>query len=195
MTIAPPEKVKFPRALAIGVAREMVDALRLVAARILVAGSLRRGKALIGDVEILFIPRLEYRADPGDMFGKTVLVDLAAEKINELVRQDVLAKRTKKDQTCTWGDENKLAVHLKTGIPVDLFSARTGNWACLSVCRTGSKETNQRICEAAIARGWKWQPYGAGFEDRHTGAQVRTVRSEREVFEAVGLKYLEPWER
>ena len=36
-------------------------------------------------------------------------------------------------------------------------------------------------------------PYGAGFTDGH--GNLVPVTSERDVFELVGLKYLEPWER
>jgi DNA polymerase/3'-5' exonuclease PolX len=189
------DKPKIPRAAALAVARELCAGLEPCTTKLLVAGSLRRRKAEVGDVEILFIPKVEDRPDPADLFGQLVPADLAALQIEEWVKAGVLGKRPKCDGSHTWGAENKLAVHLASGIPVDLFAGSPENWWSLVVCRTGSRETNERICNAAIARGWKWKPNGAGFYDRLTLELVRPARSERDVFEAVGLPYLEPWER
>jgi DNA polymerase/3'-5' exonuclease PolX len=194
-------KIKFPRAASLGVARRICDVLKLHTEKLIVAGSLRRRKQEVGDVEIVYIPKMASRPDPSDLFGaaesggKSVQINLCDEIINAWVKDGHFSKRPKSDGTFTWGEEIKLAVHNDSGIPVDFFQARPANWFCLLVCRTGSKESNERICNAAIARGWRWNPYGAGFHDRATGELVRTVRSERDVFEAVGLSYKEPWER
>jgi DNA polymerase/3'-5' exonuclease PolX len=120
---------------------------------------------------------------------------LCDEIINAWVKDGLFTKRPKTDGTLTWGADIKLAVHAESGIPVDFFQACAVNWHCLLVCRTGSKESNERLCNAAIARGWKWNSYGAGFSDRLSGELVRITRSESDVFEAVGLPYKEPWER
>jgi DNA polymerase/3'-5' exonuclease PolX len=188
-------KTKHPRAAALAVARELCRVFDGVSERLIVAGSLRRQKEMVGDVEILFIPKEEQREDPADLFGRKIPVDLANEKIEWLVKLGTLAKRPNKAGGFTWGPENKLAVHVASGIGVDLFAARPANWWNLLVCRTGSAESNERICNAAIRKGWKWQPYGAGFHDRVSDELVRRTQSERDVFEAVGLPYLEPWER
>jgi DNA polymerase/3'-5' exonuclease PolX len=110
-----------------------------------------------------------------------------------LLQSGRLAKRTNVNGSEMWGHKNKLAVHVASGIPVDLFSARLGNWFNYLVCRTGGAESNMRIASAAQAKGWKWNPYGVGFTNE-TGSDV-FVNSERDAFELVGLKYLEPWER
>lgn len=52
-------KTRFPRALALDVARELVAALKPVCDRLVIAGSLRRRKTEVGDVEVLYIPRFE----------------------------------------------------------------------------------------------------------------------------------------
>ncbi len=56
MSDTPIAKTKYPRADAIAVARELCAVLKPVAARIIVAGSLRRQRPMVGDVEILYIP-------------------------------------------------------------------------------------------------------------------------------------------
>jgi DNA polymerase/3'-5' exonuclease PolX len=188
-------KIKFPRAAAMKVAAELCRCLEHETELLIVAGSLRRRKQEVGDVEILYIPRFGVQADPADLFGKAMDVNLVDFNLERLLKHGIIAKRPKANGSFTWGDENKLAIHVASGIPVDFFQARRANWWNLLVCRTGSKENNAAICNAAIRKSWKWQPYGPGFEDRLTGRQVYRVDSERDVFNAVGLVYKEPWER
>jgi DNA polymerase/3'-5' exonuclease PolX len=80
--------------------------------------------------------------------------------------------------------------HVASGIPADLFAATRENWWNYLVCRTGPADSNMRICMGAQARGWKWNPYGAGFSDPE--GNVRVMDSERAVFDFVGLPYREP---
>lgn len=183
-------KQRFDRATALPVARELCRALEPVTTRLIVAGSLRRRKPTVGDVEILFIPRTERR--PVDLIHSEDF-DLASERIDELLSGGILEMRPNVTGGTSWGGKNKLAVHVATGIPVDLFTASEANWWNYLVCRTGPLESNKRIAEAAQAKGWKWNPYGAGFSGSMGAKHV--VTSEAEVFEFAGLPYREPWER
>lgn len=185
-------KLKHPRAAALNVARELVKALRPVSSpdRLIVAGSLRRRKAEVGDVEIVYLSLLG--TEPDGLFDfKTInLVDAV---LDRLLASGVLAKRPNTLGSDIWGPKNKLALHCATGIPVDLFQATEANWFNYLVCRTGSAETNTRIAAAAQAKGWKWHPYDPGFTDEE--GNWRLVRSEAEVFALAGLPYLDPWQR
>lgn len=189
------QKKRWPRAAAMAVAEELVWRLQAVCERICVAGSLRRGKAMVGDVEILYIPRFEQRQV--DLFN-IERVDQAGEVLQNLLRAHVLCQRLSARGTPAWGHKNKLAVHVASGIPVDLFAASEANWWNYLVCRTGSAESNMRIARAAIAKGWQWNPYGPGFSRGGPLAGAREIvarASEREVFEFVGLPYLPPEKR
>lgn len=193
------DKVKYPRADAIAVARELVGLLQPCCSRLLVAGSLRRRKAEVGDVELLYIPNQVTGADPNDLFARPIqhnAVDLA---LGRLLDKGRMYRRLNKLGRPAWGPENKLAVHSASGIPVDLFAAHPTNWWNLTVCRTGGRQNNEDICNAAIARGWKWNPYGDGFSrpnpERNGWLLIREMHSEQEVFEWVGMDYREPWER
>jgi DNA polymerase/3'-5' exonuclease PolX len=187
-------KIKYPRALAIAAVQPITRALASVCEKLIVAGSLRRRKDMVGDAEILYVPKFEDRPDPCDLLGNLVETNLADEVIDDFLAQGVLARRAKQDGSFMWGGQNKMAVHVATGIPIDLFECRPGNWWTLLVCRTGSKENNERICNAAIAKGMKWNPY-IGFVDRATDKLLHAPRSEQDVFARVGLPWLEPWER
>lgn len=186
-----PDKLRHPRAAALAVVRELLPLLTPCCERIIVAGSLRRGRQDVGDVELLFIPRFEERQI--DLVTR-VPVDLAAEAIEGMRGSGVLAKREGESGHTGWGPKNKLAVHVRSGIPVDLFTATEENWFNYLVCRTGPKESNQRIAEKAKSEGWTWNPYKAGFTDNANG-RVMPMRSEREVFEFLGLPFDEPRDR
>jgi DNA polymerase/3'-5' exonuclease PolX len=183
-------KQKFPRSAAISVAREILAAITPFCERIILAGSLRRRKQEVGDVEILYIPM--FVVEPDGLFDKHT-VNLADRALDKLLLSGVISKRLNSLGSETWGDKNKLARHVATGIPIDLFSTRISTWHNYLVCRTGSAENNMRIASAAKARGWKWNPYGPGFTDHH--GNCVEVTSEHDVFHLSGLPYLEPWQR
>lgn len=190
-------KTKFPRAAAIEVARELVTVLKPLCEpeRLRVLGSLRRRKEEVGDVEILYVPFFGDEPDPADLFGSLRHYNHADRWLNLALHTGTIARRPRSDGAFTWGEENKFALHIASGIPVDFFSATEANWWNLLVCRTGPAESNTQICMAAERRGWKWDPYSPGFLDRHTGQLVYRTLSERDVFNAVHLSYAEPWER
>jgi DNA polymerase/3'-5' exonuclease PolX len=190
MITAESERREFSRAQARPVIRELANALGPACRRLIVAGSYRRRNPLIHDLEFVFVPKIEGRRMCD--FWRLDRVDLAALAIDRLVALGLLAKRPNKNGRFCWGRQNRLALHVATRLPVDLFATAEDCWWNYLVCRTGSKETNMRIAMAAQERGWHWSPYESGFI-RPQG--LSHVHSEREVFELVGLPYLEPWER
>lgn len=191
-------KTRYPTAAAIAAARPIVNALRPASDRIIVAGSLRRRKQEVGDIEILYIPKIEQdQPVPGDLFARKTL-NLADEAIAVMEKSGLLARRKTVNGTETFGPKNKLMLHVESGIPVDLFSATAENWWNYLVCRTGPAESNTRIATLAQQRGWKWNPYGPGFTRGGALAGPHDeyeVTSEEAVFQFVGLPYNEPWER
>jgi len=183
-------KQKYPREAADAVARELIERLKPCCNRIIVAGSLRRRKPEVGDVEILFIPKMETRKV--DWFASES-VSMAAEEIEAMVADGTLSRRISVSGAATWGDKNKLAVH-RGGIPVDLFAATEATWFNYLVCRTGPHSLNIRIAEAAKRKLHQWNPYGEGFTDLRGGHTI-AMDSERAVFEFVGIPFVEPIHR
>lgn len=168
------------------VAESLVELLSPVCERIEIAGSLRRRKAMVGDVEILYVTKLEER--PEGLFDR-VSVSLADEVLVALIAAGAIDYRRNVNGSRMWGDSNKFAIHCETGIPVDFFRTTEAAWHNYLVCRTGPGASNIRIAEAAQKRGLKWHPYGSGFT---RGSETLVMSSERQVFETVGLPYLEP---
>ena len=183
-------KTRFPRHEALTVARELCAILKPVSERLIVAGSLRRRKAEVGDIEILYIPRMEERRI--DLLTSTPM-SLAHDAINAMLASGILSKRPSVTGSTSWGISNRLALH-RSGLPVDFFSASEGNWYNYLVCRTGPAASNIRIAAAAQNMGYKWHPYGRGFEHLDTGKGF-PMKSEKAVFDFVNLPYAEPWDR
>ncbi len=165
------------------IAEELKSLLEPGCQRIEIAGSIRRQKPEVGDIELLVIPKYD---------GMLERVDCLNEAIVDLMRQEVLGSRRNKLGSLVYGPKNKLMLHLPSGIGVDIFSTTDECWAVSLVVRTGGAETNKRIATAALRKNWHWHAYGRGFSTPN-GEVI--CHSEREVFEAVGMPYLQPWER
>lgn len=162
----------------------------------MVAGSLRRRKAEVGDLEILFLPKLEQSLSlkQGDLLSATpaTLVDVASEQIDHLVSSGIIRKRNNSLGSEIWGGKNKLARHIASGIPVDFFTTSAAGWWSLVVCRTGGKRNNIDLATAAQKKFWRWSPY-EGFWDRE-GKMIR-AESEEDVYRLLGQPWLDPWKR
>ena len=166
-------------------ARKLADSLCITltpyADAIMVTGSLRRQIPTVGDIEILAIPK--YRC----------MVDLFDTAIRHLILQEVLDYRLNINGSRTYGPQNKYLFHKPTGYKIDIFSTTYDNWPCALVLRTGGEETCKRIARAALTKGWHWKPYGSGFSTPNGG--FVTCYTETDVFDKVGLRYIEPWAR
>lgn len=186
------ERRKFDYAVALAEADLLTGMLEPYCERLLVCGSLRRRRPAVSDIEIVYIPKMITKPNPDSLFGETRLVNWMDQMLEKLITDGILARRLNAKGAATWGPKNKLGSLVKSGIPVDLFATTAESWWNYIVCRTGPKESNVAIASAAVANGWHWNPYGAGFT---RGGELHAVTSEREVFEFAGLKYAEPWER
>jgi DNA polymerase/3'-5' exonuclease PolX len=181
------EKRKWRREDAARVASELMEELVHACPRLAVAGSIRRGRQWVGDVELV------YESEPIlDLFGERTGDVRADVIIEQWLSRGVLEKRLSKVGHSSWGQEIKLAVHMATGIPVDFFAARPGGWHSYLMCRTGSRIHNEAIAREMMGRSMRWEPY-EGVRLR-SGELVR-VSSEAELYTMIGWPYLEPEER
>lgn len=146
-----------------------------------IAGSIRRQKPEVGDIELLCIPRY--------ISG----VDMLDAKIQTLIQLDVLCYRLNKLGRRAYGSKNKLLRHCESGIGVDVFSTTEACWPVALVLRTGGKRTNKEIASRALERGMSFHAYGRGFTQADGSELI--CQSEAAVFKAVGLAHLEPRER
>ncbi len=184
------DKPKIPRAEAMQVAEEIVAHLKPCCERIAIAGSLRRGKPEVGDIEILLVPKMTTR--PDGLFDQRI-VSVADEVIEQLLNQGYFAKRPSKTGVFSWGVANKLAIHTASKIPVDLFTTDAARWFVALVLRTGSKDTNLALTTGANRKNANLMAYGAGV--KWSDGTVTQATSEQHVFEMCGVPYKEPKDR
>lgn len=206
------ERRKFPRELVEDV---LIDLWRLfdpkpewhtpsaLCERMCAVGGFRRRKREMKDLELLYIPRVREVADPGDMFGAVQRTDLTERLIGQLLSEGVLAQRLQVNGSVSaWGAEIKHALHVPSGLPLDLFAATAENWFNRLVVTTGPVESNVRIATKArqMVPDWEWEVNSPGFVPlggtwENCARTRRTMRSEREVFEFVGLECKAPEDR
>lgn len=158
-----------PIAEVLGVADSIVDRLRAVAGveRVEYAGSLRRFRDTIGDVDILVSTD-----DP----------DVLAAVMDRFATHDTVHEVSGRGDT-------KCSVVTHDGLSIDLRVVPTASFGAALLYFTGSKEHNIRLRQLAIDRGWKLSEYT--LEDAETG-EVVASETEEEVYTALGLAFVTP---
>jgi len=126
------------------------------------AGSLRRGRETVGDLDLLVTGR-----DPARTADHLM-------KFPEIVQ--VLVK-----------GEDKVSVKLASGMQVDVRLLSREVYGAALMYFTGSKEHNVALRERARKRGWKLSEYGL-FE----GETVLASRTEEEIYQKLGLQWVPP---
>ncbi len=139
--------------------------------RIAYAGSLRRGRETIGDLDIL----------------------AAATDAKPLM--DAFVGRGEVARILGHGD-TKSSVLTKSGVQVDLRVVPLDRFGAALMYFTGSKEHNIALRERAIAQGMRLNEYGLFRENAQGGVDEGAVpvaaASEQEVYAALGLDWVPP---
>ena len=119
-----------------------MERLEDVCDRIEVAGSIRRRRQFVGDIEILCIPK----TGGLDLFGEPVEGDSALDRCClELLDQGLIEYRLNVDGVKMYGPLNKYVRHVGSGIPVDIFTTAADRWGMALLVRTGPREFNQSV--------------------------------------------------
>lgn len=135
------------------------------------AGSLRRGKETVGDLDLLVTMR------PGN--DKQADVDAVAEHILKYARiQERLAH-----------GENKVSVLLETGLQVDVRLLEKESFGAALMYFTGSKEHNVALRGRANEMGWTLNEYAL---TTLKGGKVIARKTEQEIYSKLKLEYIEP---
>ncbi len=155
---------------AILIAERVLAELAPYCSRISVAGSVRRKKAICGDIEIVLIP-LPYETGLFESGVATVINQW------QKVKGELPAKYTQRI--------------LPEGIKLDIFFAEEGNFGLQLAIRTGSAEYSHKVLAAAwVARGYhsKW-----GY--LHLGHKRFECKEEIDLFNRLSIPYTEPENR
>ena len=174
---------RWHHAEALIVAESLLASLSPACDRIELAGSIRRGRPDVGDIELLCIPKAGDNAFYHDDLDEVLRAMMACQR---------LAPRPSKIGTHTYGPKNKLLVHVPSGIPVDVFSTDAKNWGMAFVVRTGPAELNIRMMARFKSIGFAGHAYG-GVTNRQ-GQEIECP-DEETVFRLLGWPYMPPEQR
>ena len=155
------KKVILQQAKAI--ADNLVGELRPFCDRIEIAGSIRRRKPEVKDIEIVCIPN-----------DLEILQFIATVEQWQKIKGEATGKYTQRK--------------LPEGINLDLFMANSNNWGLIFAMRTGSAEYSHRT----LATTWVKLGYKSveGMLTKN-GVEVH-VPEERDLFSLLGIDYIEP---
>lgn len=166
-------KVSIPLAKAELMAARIAEALNPFCARLEIAGSIRRRRPCVGDIDMV--------AECKDFAG--------------------LRARARQNASIVLDGEQNFIVRLISGLEVnvfvaqperrDLLSVSPSNWGCILLSRTGSREHNRWLCVRAQERGLHWNPYRGVLR----GDALIASASEAEIFQALDLDFIKPEDR
>jgi DNA polymerase (family 10) len=166
ISVAERQERRMLLAHALETAEELILALRTAAPTLrqaTYAGSLRRGRPTVGDLDIL------------------VAVDDAPAVVRAFTTLPLVARVE------SAGDE-KASILLHNGTQADLIAVPPALWGSALQHFTGSKAHNIRFRELALARGLSFSEHGF----RRADGIVLTCATEEEVYAAVDLPWIPP---
>ena len=152
--------------------------------RVEIAGSIRRGRSEVGDVDIVALPKAVDL--PGGLVG-TVHWNVSQ------VWKTLIPRAFKKSWMTVEasGQELLRSSFLDGAFQVDVYRAKPETWGVILLVRTGSKEHNVKLCSIAQSKGLKLSA-SHGILDN---SGIIACRTEEGIFQALGLKFIEPKDR
>lgn len=172
---------EIPLATAARYAERIVAQLAAYCDRIEIAGSIRRARPTVNDVDIVCQPKAG--------------------------QEGILRARCKARSEVLSEGSSSLLVRLKDGLQLDvwfaapqtadLLTVTPSNWGSVLLCRTGSVTHNIWVCQRAHAKGLKWIHTQGLCRLSPGGDVVEIVASETEeaIYAALGLDWLAPVQR
>jgi len=137
--------------------------------KIQVAGSIRRKRPTVHDIDIVLIPKAAW--------DWTTIISRLKNTMNMTVIRA--------------GPELATLGFKDVDLPVDIYRARPATWGVLLLVRTGSKNHNIMLCSRAQRMGLMLSAKEGVIKD----GKVIASRSEEEIFKALGQEFVDPEER
>lgn len=172
-------------------ADEVLSLLRPGCKRIEVAGSIRRGAEVVGDIEVVAEPKIVWEKDDTSLWGEMKDRDLLEESIEHAIRVGALERESGA------GRYEKLR-HVESGLQVDAFVVRPpAQWGLIMLLRTGPARFSQEFVTEVrrrgmhVARGAVHD--GPGHDDpNRCRCEVIETPDEADVFRVTGIADVPP---
>jgi len=136
--------------------------------RIEIAGSIRRRKPIVHDIDIVLIEKPESALIIPSLLATIGAITLNGSKIKRL----------------HYGDAD---------INIDIYTATPASWSTLLLIRTGSKKNNIRLATIAKRKGWQLKANGDGLFNNH-GDRI-AGDTEQTIYQVLDIPYQKPHER
>jgi len=173
-------------------ARTLAEKIKAVLApsceRIKIAGSIRRKKDTIGDIELVAIPKLKH-----DLIGPTPTLSTELD--------DLLTKLVLNDNRLIAGDKSgplykKFHLPAMPQLQIDLFITTPEKWPIIFSIRTGSASFSQKIVTQVKKGGLLLDHYSVSGGQIWQKGQSINLQSEEEFFnKCLMCGWIEPHER
>jgi DNA polymerase/3'-5' exonuclease PolX len=148
------------------IAVKVANDIRDITTRIEIVGSIRRGKAMVHDIDLVVIPKNAFT------FSSDLVRKIPAH--TKIIKQ---------------GD--KMIQFEYEGIQIDVYIANEKNYEVLRLIRTGSSSHNVRLCTIAKSKGWVLHADGRGL---YIGDKM-IDNTEKGILEKLLGKWVEPKNR
>lgn len=175
--------------VAIGLAETLITQLEPYCTRIQLAGSCRRRKPEVKDIELVAIPKWEAAGLFAEGMSNSLNLELDRMVAGgSLLRGETL--RADGSISRAWGPTYRKAAVLHDGhkINVDIFQCQEINWGNTLLIRTGPWEFSKWYVTELLRKGYKHE---GGYVLSPHGTRLE-VLDETRAFALIGLAYQEP---
>ena len=154
---------------------KIVKTIGAYCTRVEVAGSIRRRRPSVNDIDIVVQPKPNSWVQLIKAIRREF--DAVTEKQGEKLATLYVSFAGKPGQGY---------------LQIDLYRANRNTWGILLLIRTGSAEHNIYLAKLALRKGYRLA-YSKGLLNE--GGEIIASETERDVFQALGLDYIPPEER
>lgn len=151
--------------------------------RIEIAGSVRRRRPYVNDIDIVCIPK--------GVEGRDRLIERCRQRGHLLKNGGQYVELMYMIIARGANTEIHLDLWFAHAGQGDLFSRQPSNWGMLLLARTGSKEHNIMLAGMAKSKGLVFSPH----EGLKRGEAIIASETEEAIFRTLGLPYVPPEER
>jgi DNA polymerase/3'-5' exonuclease PolX len=183
------EGVKRPYKHVMRVAEVFARTLAPACHRIAIAGSLRREKEMVGDIEIVAIPKTVTKTQT-DLFGETV-GDTTESLVDEALAGWPLTFHKTGEKYKQFSFEWQPSWTFK----VDLFLPNKDTWGVVFLLRTGSHLFSKRMVTARSYGGLKPEAYTVEHGRVRVAGMLLPTPEEQDVFELWKMDWIDPKDR
>jgi DNA polymerase/3'-5' exonuclease PolX len=188
---------RIPLDEALMIANHFIEHIASACDQIYIAGSIRRQRPEVGDIEIVAVPSIQEMHV--DLFSEVVeRVDLLDRLLNEYLADGVVQKRVSEKGATAWGKLHKRLIF--DGAPVDLFCAEADRLGVILAIRTGPAEYSHALVSGPnvrLPRGRvgllpeRFRVQDGWLTYRVSGQRIPTP-TEEGFFSLIGVPYQEP---